>query len=91
MNDKASAPKNPEKENPFDDVNENDRYYDDVKSAVEKGLFNETGSRTFAPNDSITRGMFVTALYRAEGKPKADAAIPLADVKADSYYANAVV
>ena len=82
---------NPEKENPFDDVSKDDWYYDDVKSAVEKGLFNGTGSKIFAPNDSITRGMFVTVLYRAEGEPKVNTAIPFVDVSADSYFANAVI
>lgn len=45
----------------------------------------------FAPEEKITRGMFVTVLYRAENEPEVNKSIPFADVKADMYYANAVV
>ena len=35
--------------------------------------------------------MFVTVLYRAEGEPAVNKSIPFGDVKADMYYANAVI
>ena len=82
---------NPNTEISFEDVSKNDWYYDDVKSAVEKGLFNGITDKIFAPNDNITRGMFVTVLYRADGEPAVNKSIPFSDVSADSYYANAVI
>lgn len=92
----TDKPENPEKgdsekDNLFDDVKKDDRYYDDVINAVAKGLFNGTENKTFAPNDIITRAMFVTVLYRAEGEPEVNAAVPFADVEAGGYYANAVI
>lgn len=50
---------------------------------------NGTGGGVFAPNTALTRGMFVTLLYRMSG----DAGtylIPFSDVPAGEYYENAV-
>ena len=87
----TDKPTEPEWNNPFDDVDEDDWYYDDVKDAVEKNLFKGTSNKTFNPNGNITRGMFVTVLYRAEGEPEVNKSIPFVDVATDSYYANAVI
>ena len=46
---------------------------------------------TFAPNDSLTRAMLVTVLYRAAGSPVVEDANPFADVAEDAWYHNAVV
>lgn len=77
--------------NPFDDVKKNDWYFDSVKYANQNGLMSGTTATTFAPNNNLTRGMLVTVLYRAEGEPAVNKSIPFADVKADMYYANAVI
>lgn len=50
-----------------------------------------TTNTTFAPNEPLTRGMLVAILYRADGEPAVNKSIPFGDVKADMYYANAVV
>ena len=89
--EKQTQSTEPEWNNPFDDVDEDDWYYDDVKNAVEKGLFKGTDAKTFNPNGNITRGMFVTVLYRSEGEPEVNTGMPFDDVVADSYYANAVI
>lgn len=48
-------------------------------------------SNTFAPNDTVTRGMFATVLYRLAGEPAVNRSVPFADVSANMYYANAVI
>ena len=62
-----------------------------MKYAVQNELFSGTTATTFEPNTPITRGMVVTVLFRAESDPAVNKSVPFADVKADSYYANAVI
>ena len=45
----------------------------------------------FAPNNTLTRAMLVTVLYRNAGEPAVNKSIPFADVDMGSWYANAVV
>ena len=45
----------------------------------------------FAPNASLTRGMFVTILYRLVGEVAVEGENIFADVPADQYYTNAVI
>ena len=44
--------------NPFTDVKEGDWCYDAVQYARMNGFFNGTSETTFAPNGTMTRGMF---------------------------------
>ena len=80
--------------NPYVDVDENDWFYEAVKTATEKGIMNGVSENEFAPSMNVTRAMLVTMLYRAEGTPNVvnDASdVKFEDIKADSYYADAVV
>lgn len=54
-------------ENPFNDVKENDWFYEAVKFASEKGITSGVSENVFAPNDKVTRGQFITMLCRAYG------------------------
>ena len=54
-------------ENPFDDVNENDWFYEAVRFASEKGITSGVSENKFAPNGKVTRGQFITMLCRAYG------------------------
>ncbi|WP_313525215.1 S-layer homology domain-containing protein [Anaerotignum sp.] len=74
----------------FDDVKENDWFYDDVINAVEKGWFTGTSDTGFSPNLSTTRGMIATVLHRMENQPKATIASAFDDVTAESWYYNGV-
>ncbi|MDR1158472.1 MAG: amidohydrolase family protein [Oscillospiraceae bacterium] len=77
---------------PFDDVEKSDWFYGDVVYAYENELFNGTSATAFSPNTPMTRGMFVTVLYRLHGEPSVgEAASPFRDVASGAYYANAVV
>ncbi len=73
----------------FKDVSINDWFYDSIKFVFEKSLMQGVANSEFAPNDNITRGMFVTVLYRMEKEP-ASSEITFTDVEGDAYYAAAV-
>lgn len=89
-NDDKPQPTPSEWSNPFTDVEESDWFFDVVKYANENGLMSGTASNTFAPNETVTRGMFVTVLYRLEGEPSVDRFVPFADVRAYMYCTNAI-
>ena len=52
----------------FVDVAKSDWFADAVAYVTEKGLMNGTGSDTFSPNASTTRGMLMTVLARYAGE-----------------------
>ncbi len=74
----------------FTDVRENDWFYENVKYVVENKLMNGISEDEFAPNNTLTRAMLVTVLYRNAGEPAVNKSIPFADVDMGSWYANAV-
>ena len=76
---------------PFDDVAAGSYYYKAVLWAVEKGITTGTSATRFSPNATVTRGQFVTFLWRAEGKPSYTASNPFTDLTAGSYYYDAVL
>lgn len=51
----------------FTDVSTGDWFYDAVSFTVSEGLFNGVSGTSFAPNDYMTRGMFITVLGRYAG------------------------
>ena len=78
--------------NPFTDVPAGSYYEDAVIWAVDKGITTGTSATTFNPNGICTRAQAVTFLWRAAGSPAAKSAVmPFADVKAGSYYYDAVL
>ena len=76
--------------NPFRDVTESDWFYDDVRFANQSGLFNGVEKDLFAPEESMTRGMLVTVLWRLDGETAPKTATTFTDVDANAYYADAV-
>ena len=54
-------------EKTFSDVAKSDWFADAVAYVTDKGLMNGTGSDTFSPNASTTRGMLMTVLARYAG------------------------
>lgn len=57
------------------------------------GLMQGTSDRLFSPNNTTTRAMVVTILYRLEGSPdlsNENLGYPFADVDASSWYGDAV-
>ena len=73
---------------PFTDVTPDDWFYDGIKYAYDNGLFEGTTDTLFEPDTSMTRGMLVTVLGRAEGIDKTTPAeTAFTDVNPDEYYA----
>ena len=78
--------------NPFVDVPAGSFYYDAVLWAVEKGVTTGTSATTFEPDGSCTRAQAVTFLWRVAGCPAPKStAMPFTDVKAGSFYYDAVL
>ena len=76
----------------FIDVPAGSYYEDAVIWAVDKGITTGTSATTFNPNGICTRAQAVTFLWRAAGSPAAkSSAMPFADMKAGSYYYDAVL
>lgn len=76
----------------FSDVAESSWYHDSVSYVVEKGLFNGTGGDKFEPQETLSREMFVTVLYRLAGSPAVSGASEFSDVtKSTSWYYAPVV
>ena len=74
---------------PFTDLTQ-DWYMDSIRYVYEHELMYGTTDTTFAPDDALTRGMFVTMLYRMEGKPEVTSNASFTDVPASMYYAPAI-
>lgn len=75
----------------FTDVHTYDWFYDDVKFAVQNGLFQGTSDTEFSPNSSMTRAMLVTVLYRLEGEPTVYGYSSFDDVASSQWYTKAVI
>ena len=79
-------------DHPFTDVPEGSYYEDAVIWAVDKGITGGTSATTFSPNGICTRAQAVTFLWRAAGSPEPKTStMPFTDVKAGSYYYDAVL
>ena len=76
----------------FVDVPEGSYYEEAVNWAVDKGITTGTDATHFSPDGICTRAQAVTFLWRAAGSPAAKSAVmPFTDVKAGSYYYDAVL
>lgn len=61
--------------------------YDAIKYVTDHGIMNGiSGTRNFAPDDSLTRAMFATIIYRMEGSPKASYSAKFPDVPDGNYF-----
>ncbi len=80
----------PEWENPYTDVGATAWYFESIKYATQNGLMNGTAANKFAPEENMTRGMFVTMLYRLAETPAVESVTQFSDVASSAYYYNAV-
>ena len=79
-------------ENKFTDVKEGKWYMEAVRFSVMSGLMNGVSETLFAPNDSMTRAMFVTVLARMDGAKLDNGAKPIFDdVPTGKWYTGAIV
>ena len=74
----------------FTDVDKDDWYIDAAQWVVDNGLMNGVGKDKFAPDDTATRTMAVTMLWRMAGMPAAAAKPPFTDINDDAWYRDAV-
>ena len=78
---------------PFTDIPADAWYADEVRYCYAHGIFAGTSDTTFSPDDTLTRAMLVTILYRAAGSPSLDnenLGYPFSDVPGDSWCADGV-
>ena len=64
----------------FRDVSADDWFFNAVYDAYGRGLMVGESSDLFAPNDSMTRAMLITTLYRMSGSPAVTGENPYSDV-----------
>lgn len=74
----------------FSDVSPKAWYHDGVHWALESGVMIGGDDGLFQPAVSTTRAMVAVMLWRLEGSPKADTAIPYGDVGAKQWFADGV-
>ncbi len=74
----------------FDDVAASSWYNNAVKYVAENGIMNGVSDKLFAPDQKVSRAMFVQILYNMENKPAANGAVTFADVKQSAWYRDAV-
>ena len=88
----TSEPEQPGDElyNPFTDVTSDFWFYEPVLQAYKDGIMAGATDTTFEPLTDITRGMFVSVLYRMENEPETESGYTFTDVPSGAYYANAV-
>ena len=86
-----STPVDPEL--PFTDVAAGSWYYDAVKYVYENKVMNGVEGNQFAPDETLSRAMLVTILYRLDGEPSLDGenlGYPFEDVEEGSWYSDPV-
>ena len=76
---------------PFSDVKETRWSCDSIVFAYENDLMDGVGGGKFDPAGTMTRGMVVTVLWRAEEKPETDFRTDFTDVAEGKYYSTAVI
>ncbi len=91
---KPSRPSQPDKPEtpsfPFTDVSQNDWFYSAVSDVYEKGLMQGVSATLFAPNQTTSRAMIVSILYRLDGSPAVSGKASFTDVAANTWYTDAV-
>ena len=75
---------------PFDDAGRGDWFYDSVVYVYENGLMDGVSDTLFDPDGTFTRAQLVTMLWRLDGEPSVNYALPFTDVSGGEWYAEAV-
>ena len=75
---------------PFDDAGRGDWFYDSVVYVYENGLMDGVSDTLFDPDGTVTRAQLVTMLWRLDGEPSVNYALPFTDVSGGEWYVEAV-
>lgn len=81
------------KRNPFTDVKENNRYFNDILYVYENNIMIGTNAepRLFSPEHTLNRAMLVVILYRLSGSLKVEnITIPFKDIQKNIWYESAI-
>ena len=70
----------------FADVPEDAWYAYGIEDVYRRGLMIGTGHDSFSPEDTLTRAMVVTVLWRLAGEPDTGDTIPFTDVPGGEWY-----
>ena len=66
--------------------------YDSVRYVNDRGIMGGVGgSNQFQPDNTLTRSMFATVLYRMAGEPETAYSSKFSDVKAGQWYSSAIL
>ncbi len=74
----------------FTDVPADAWYAEAVSYCQQHGIMNGTSDTTFAPEETLTRAMLVTILWRQAEKPVVNYLMRFSDVPEDQWYSEAV-
>ena len=75
----------------FADVAADAWYAGAVAYVQEQGLMNGNTATEFAPEESLTRAMLATVVYRLAGEPPVNGSPEFTDVPAGQWYSNAII
>lgn len=75
----------------FADVAANAWYAQDVQYCRDNGLMNGTGETVFSPDETMSRAMLATVLYRMAGSPPVTGSDAFSDTDAGQWYSDAVL
>ena len=75
----------------FTDVPNGTWYQTAAEWCRDSGVMNSTSNTTFGPDQTMTRAMLATVLYRAAGSPDVTGTPTFPDTRADAYYSDAVI
>ena len=78
-------------ENDFIDIAKDAWYGEAVNFVSGRELFSGVGENRFAPEETLSRGMFITALYRLEEPAVQTLNLPFADVEPGAWYEKAAI
>lgn len=76
----------------FSDVTDSGSYYYQAVYAARKaGVTNGVSDTMFGRDKIVTRGQFITWLWRMHGSPEPDGSAPFTDLRQNAYYQKAVI
>ncbi len=74
----------------FIDLDPNAWYNEGIEFVLSHGIMNGMSENVFGPDETTSRAMIVTMLWRLDGEPETDADNSFEDVPEDAWYAKAV-
>lgn len=75
----------------FTDISDSTWCHDAVQFVFDNGLMNGTTTTTFEPGKTLTRGMWVTMLYRMAGSPAVSGSSTFSDVDESTWCLDAIL